>query len=116
MPSNTFPQFRCASIYRSLLLALFSAVAVGCELATDDAPADLSSGPDAVSSLRYAGDVPEAGERTADFAVGTRRIEIVGAAGRVLSVQFWYFAVDTAVEEAQAGHSFRGVRSRGTTS
>lgn len=44
-------------------------------------------------------------ERTSDFAVGTRRIEIRSDGGRSLPVQLWYPAVDSARAEAMTGHT-----------
>jgi dienelactone hydrolase len=43
-------------------------------------------------------------ERSGDFAAGTRRIEVRASADRVLPVQLWYPALDTAASEASAGH------------
>ncbi|MDB4972548.1 MAG: uncharacterized protein JWN48_889 [Myxococcaceae bacterium] len=44
-------------------------------------------------------------ERSTGFAVGTRRIELMGNSGRVLPVQLWYPAADVAAAEAETGHS-----------
>lgn len=46
-----------------------------------------------------------ASERTSDFAVGTRRIELRSDGGRTLPVQLWYPAVDSARAEAMTGHT-----------
>ena len=52
-------------------------------------------------------------ERSTDFAVGTRRIEITSGAGRVLPVQLWYPAVDGAAAEAEAGHAIEEFEAKG---
>jgi len=66
----------------------------------DGGTADTGPATDAAAD----GAAPTA-ERTSNFAVGTRRIEMTSGAGRVLPVQLWYPAVDEAGAEARAGHS-----------
>jgi hypothetical protein len=77
-------------------------------------PDAASSGADAASldasAMTYAdastGDAAAQPERSADFAVGTRRIEVSTDGGRLLPVQLWYPALDTASAEAATGHAF----------
>jgi predicted dienelactone hydrolase len=58
-------------------------------------------------------EAPRPGERSRDFAVGTRRIEIATDGGRVLPVQLWYPALDQAAAEADAGHGIEEFEAPG---
>jgi Platelet-activating factor acetylhydrolase, isoform II len=72
-----------------------------------DASTPHDAGVDAAVDAAVGDAQLEAGmsERTSDFAVGTRRIEIGSDGGRTLPIQIWYPAVDGARAEAMTGHS-----------
>jgi dienelactone hydrolase len=84
--------------------------AAGASTSADDAaPADVAA--PALDGMA-AGAVPVS-ERTRDFAVATRRIDIPGDGGRTLPVQLWYPAVDQAAGEADAGHALEEFEAAG---
>jgi dienelactone hydrolase len=76
------------------------------DAASSDAGAASRDAGTMTSADASTGDAGAQPERNADFAVGTRRIEVSTDGGRVLPVQLWYPALDSASAEAAAGHAF----------
>lgn len=71
----------------------------------DDAPDPKPSDPDANDGDAGAEGVTQINsEEAGPYVVGTRRIEVTVPGGRVLPVQLWYPAVESARGEALAGH------------
>jgi dienelactone hydrolase len=75
---------------------------------TDAGPAIADSGPD--SDAR----APDAGAPVPPYAVGTLRFEVDAGSGRVLPVQLWYPAVESARAEAALGHPVSAFEAPGS--